>query len=108
MQVCVHTGVCKDGAEHECALHVGVCTVSVGESFARVCVQMAVCKARAALVSLCTWVCRRMVCTHVCVCMNTNACIKVFAQGCWVLHTLACTRIECAHRAVQGCAYTCV
>ena len=50
MQVCVHTGVCKDGAEHECALHVGVCTVSVGESFARVCVQMAVCKAGAALV----------------------------------------------------------
>ena len=95
-------------------LSIRVCTargrvhVSAGESFARVCVHMAVCKAGAVLVSSCTWLCKGMGCTHVCVCMNTNACIKVFAQGFWVLHTLACTRMECAHRAVQGCACTCV
>ncbi len=51
MQVCVHTGGCA-----EMVLSIRVCTargrvhVSAGESFARVCVQMAMCKAGAALI----------------------------------------------------------
>ena len=31
-----------------------------------------------------------------------------FAQGLLLLHTFACTWMECAHRSVQGCVCTCV
>ena len=81
-------GVCRDGVEHHSVHCTWLCAecLQVNVSVVCVCVHMAVCKAGAVLVSSCTWLCKRMGCTHVCVCMNTAVCIKVFAQGLLVMH----------------------
>ena len=42
---------------------------------------------------------------HVCLYMNTDVCIKVFAHGCVFFHTFACTWVECACRCARMCLH---